>query len=496
MEVKIYQYIHKPDFIVLKGIIHPDEIQSYMARLIETDETIDTMELWIGLFYRANKKPYEYCKVEFHREGIHLIIKWNIEISETMNFTFEIFKHTEKNFESSPCFDFTKYIYKLERNVSEEEKLLCIQERINQEDFLKKNQIFTFVNILYPKNIKAVNKTIYMLLNNPNKLSYKYRELNVYFKKARYDFQKLRVIANIHPLIANHLKQVNKELLQDMKIKFADVYFRRIPLILEKLDEFLSGTKEPYMVLFLDLKKAFDSVNRDYLIHCLIASGLHDYQYIISYLDVCHYNYHVSGYEHVKKEFGLPIGPNISQTLFEIIIYTIINQFKHRFSKVFQYVDDLCIILTGTEKIYNLSSLIPDLSSEFQKAGLYLNIKKSKYLTNIENIEIEGFEGIKGDLYEKYLGKYYFADFDIEKVIPCIEKDVEQKILLMKNYLTSLKTSSLQPCFVFLLDHLKNYQRYLFELYKNYPSNDFQSRISNMIKTIWIKHIPDHEFMI
>lgn len=155
----------------------------------------------------------------------------------------------------------------------------------------------------------------------------------------------------------------------------------------------------PLQLLFIDYKRAFDSVNREYIwttlkniglptkIIRLIKAGYDDFRNRVLHKG------QIS--EPFKTETGVKQGCILSPLIFLIVLDTILSKatkdkirgIRWGLTDVLEdldYADDVCLVSSTTR---NMQQKVNDLIEESKKAGLEINITKTKKLVinNIDN---------------------------------------------------------------------------------------------------------------
>ena len=126
--------------------------------------------------------------------------------------------------------------------------------------------------------------------------------------------------------------------------------------------------------LFLDIKKAFDTVDHDILINKLEYYGIRGnvLNWLKSYLENRKQYVHYSGYDSDKKTVthGVPQGSILGPLLF--ILY--INDFSRSSDLLFSilFADDTSVFIEGT----NYDKVINIVNNELERINIWLRAKK------------------------------------------------------------------------------------------------------------------------
>lgn len=178
--------------------------------------------------------------------------------------------------------------------------------------------------------------------------------------------------------------------------------------------------KNLYIIsVFLDLKKAFETIDRELLMQALIEINCSDnvLNWFTSYLQSRHQftKIHDSLSELIENQYGIPQGSVLSCYLFLIFI----NKFKNvlKFSKIKLFADDSLLYLFCDNIDEGIDIMNKELVNVFKYlcgAKLFLNIKKSNYMIVhnkgasclfTKSIEIHG-QKLQRVSEIKYLGVY------------------------------------------------------------------------------------------
>lgn len=158
---------------------------------------------------------------------------------------------------------------------------------------------------------------------------------------------------------------------------------------LEAMDFVLSNLdKKDYGVvsaLFIDLRKAFDSVNHDILLKKLYKYGVRGttHSIVSSYLGNRSQFVSVSGESSAKRvvKRGVPQGSVLGPLLFLVFLNDVAQ--LPLFGKIFLYADDACLMYPGVDDLANCVKMNEDLemlSQYLSRNELQLNVAKTKYM--------------------------------------------------------------------------------------------------------------------
>ena len=157
--------------------------------------------------------------------------------------------------------------------------------------------------------------------------------------------------------------------------------------LVEVCDYLLDNMSEGFLTgaVFLDLKKAFDTVQHEVLIKKLISIGVQgrELDWFSSYLteryQVTKVNDHHSNKAPVN--FGVPQGSILGPLLFTLYINDLPGNIRSRSSRVYLYADDTAIFVKGKSiDVINttLNTELAHVSQWLQSNYLTLNVKKTK----------------------------------------------------------------------------------------------------------------------
>ena len=245
----------------------------------------------------------------------------------------------------------------------------------------------------FPDELK-IAKVLPIYKNEDEQLIQNYRPITVlpFFSKI---FEKIVSIYMIDFLEDNNLFYDNQFGFR----KFHGTNHAIITLV-EKVSKALD-TGKFVIGVFLDLKKAFDTVNHDILMKKLECYGIRGklFNWLKSYLENRNQYVHYNGYDSDKKvvTHGVPQGSILGPLLF--ILY--INDFSRSSDLLFSilFADDTSVFIEGT----NYDQVIDIVNNELERINIWLkankltvNIKKTHYMMfqrtrikhNLRNITI------------------------------------------------------------------------------------------------------------
>lgn len=208
--------------------------------------------------------------------------------------------------------------------------------------------------------------------------------------------------------------------------------------VIEKCNEY----GKPYFISFVDFRKAFDSLNHNYLWATLENQGIES-----KYIRIIQQIYKKSTakvqLERIGEEFaikkGVRQGDPLSPKLFSAVLENIIRQLewdnfgiKINGSKLhhLRFADDLILF---AENSTTLQSMLLQLTSESKKAGLLINIDKTKVMTNMPTLEIK----VNEDQIE-YVDEYIYLG-QVISVKNQLVKEIQRRISITWKRYWSLK---------------------------------------------------------
>lgn len=353
--------------------VSQDAIKEAIQKQLNIEKELDSAEKKSTDIDKANCRILE--------QGYTSIVKNPVKPS------FQILDHCKRNYNKL--------------SIKEEYKL--------SESTMKAQKIFyTTVNQMKAGNVREKN-----------------RIFTVFYKLKKMNGKDCRPLVSFNRYLSYTFSVINNCMMSTYPVDL------NIRCIRENLHLEMEGCKEPYVLIFLDFKSAFDSIRRDFIRNIMPLYGLEEWQFIIDFLDVCYYSYNKSKYSKVFKKYGIPQGVPVSTYLFSLAVRHITGKHAYCFTKVYTFVDDICLVVKG-KCLDNLQSNLNKLLYDFTLVGLHLNYDKSKFLTNIPDMNL-CLTRIEGKTTERYLGGYITEKFTnpTRNFIAAIS-DIEQELSYKK----------------------------------------------------------------
>ena len=157
-------------------------------------------------------------------------------------------------------------------------------------------------------------------------------------------------------------------------------------------------------VLFLDMKKGYDSINFSLLKEMInkiennrIKTILLNWWILLSNLDV-EINNNI-----IRRTRGIPMGSSLSPIIFVFYLHNIIDDNIKKLCSM--YIDDIAMIIPNNYDINKTNEVFNELLKELEKGDLIINVNKSVVVSENDSIR-KNFEKkliIKDN--EKYLGR-------------------------------------------------------------------------------------------
>lgn len=208
------------------------------------------------------------------------------------------------------------------------------------------------------------------------------------------------------------------------------------------------NNKKIIISVFLDLKRAFETINIDLLVMKLEAYGIKGnvLKWFNGYLknrrQYVKYNHKLS--DTLDVTFGVPQGSALGPTLFLIFINDIVKQIKNSGIKLF--ADDTMIYIVGEandikQMIEDLHFDLKNVTKWFKNNGLILNTGKTKFMTigskhNLGKLKVGNTDykiEINGELIQKveqikYLGFIIDDELNFNAHCQYVKKKMAKKI--------------------------------------------------------------------
>ena len=232
------------------------------------------------------------------------------------------------------------------------------------------------------------------------------------------------------------------------------------------LDNFNNG--KVTAAIFLDLKKAFDTVDHELLIDKLKSYGINnaELKWFVSYLSERSQVVHINATQSdpMNINIGIPQGSILGPLLFIIHVNSLPDIMP---CKCVMYADDTTILCNSSDPVtlqYELDSYLSKISNWFNKNKLTLNIKKTKLMVFGTSQILSKFKDISisynGDTIErvdsfKYLGVTFDPQLTWKDHINRMSSNVSKRIgvirrikyFLPPNTLKMLATALVIPLF-------------------------------------------------
>ena len=271
--------------------------------------------------------------------------------------------------------------------------------------------------------------------------------------------------------------------------------------------------------IFLDLKKAFDTVNHDLLISKLKSYGINGnalkwfHSYLSNRSQAVNINSTLSNFK--KINIGVPQGSILGPLLFILFVNSLPETVNSN-CKCVMYADDTTLLLSSSDPTVLQNEIninLNNIATWFQANNLTLNIKKTKLmlfgtnqaLHNFKNVSLEyGDETIERVDKYKYLGITFDPNLSWNEHVNYISSNICKRIGVIrrvKNYLpcntvNMLAKALVFPHFDYCSSVWSNCSAYLSNdlqilqnrLARNLLAADIRTPIDKMMKDLgWVK---------
>ena len=299
----------------------------------------------------------------------------------------------------------------------------------------------------------------------------------------------------LEKMVCNHLKQYleTNHILSECQFGFRKGMStsNAISSLLDEIYNNLNNCKTTFAV-FLDLKKAFDTVSHNVLYYKLSQIGLSDHSiaWFTSYLNNRWQRVNLNGSmsEYESNPYGVPQGSILGQVLFTIYINSLVQVYNH--CKVSMYADDTVITCT------DLASLQDELVKAVAWCGrnvLTLNSKKTKvmifspnrqYPANQINIKIQK-ETVEIVPKFKYLGLILDSKLSFQPHRADLIRRVQHKLYFLARIRCYLTTYAALLIYKTTILPLLDYADYIYNPETKYEENKLQLLQNKALRIVY-----------
>ena len=196
-------------------------------------------------------------------------------------------------------------------------------------------------------------------------------------------------------------------------------------------------------LVFLDVKKAFDSLDHNILLHKLKALGVSGkmLKWFNSYLDRVQYVRHNGNLSHETKfKCGIPQGSCLGPTLFILYINTVFNSINEDV-KIMMFADD-CVLYKSHEQCTNVLEKLQEGLNEYVEWGvvnnMHLNASKTKAMLVFPTLQYNLYRPLIASTKEiqyvhnfNYLGVLFDDRVCFTAYYRMVKRRVENKIFVL-----------------------------------------------------------------
>ena len=274
-----------------------------------------------------------------------------------------------------------------------------------------------------------------------------------------------------------------------------------ISTLLHKVYNNINNKEDTYLV-FLDLKKAFDTVSHNILLNKLGNSGIDlktlDWfaSYLINRKQMVQFNHETSSIQNVC--YGVPQGSILGPTLFSLYINDLSELLLH--NNITLYADDTVLYSSNSDYLQEILDKVKDWCDDNL---LTINCKKSQWMqTRIIKKKQDNTSLRLGNISldqvseYKYLGILIDTDLSFKPQRDSLHKKVNLKLTFFRRIRKYINAKAALTIYKSTILPIIEYADFIYDYNVTYVSNNIQSMQNQGLSTVYEQyrlHYTDRE---